>query len=51
MLVDRAIDGLKPNLKDRIAQSGTYFVSLGDLMRFIIPLNNRLFEREQEKKC
>ena len=50
MIVDRAIDGLKPNLKDEIARTGSNFVSLGDLMRFIIPLDNHLFEREQERK-
>ena len=50
MIVDRAIDGLKPNLKDEIARTGSNFVNLGDLMRFIIPLDNRLFEREQERK-
>ena len=50
MIVDRAIDGLKPNPEDKCTQTGTYFVSLRDLMRFIIPLDDRLFEREQERK-
>ena len=50
MIVDRAIDGLKPNLKDEIARTGSNFVSLGDLMRFIIPLDNRLFRARTGKK-
>ena len=50
MIVGCAIDGLKPNLKDKNARTGTNFISLRNLMRFTTPPNKHLFEREQERK-
>ena len=50
MIVHCVIDGLMSNLKDKITQSGSNLISLGDLVRFIIPLNNRLFQHKQERK-
>jgi hypothetical protein len=49
-IIERAIDGLKSQLKDEIARSGRTFSSLAELAAFIIPLDNRLWTREQEKK-
>lgn len=49
-IVDKAISGLKPNLKDELARSGARPETLADLMRFVIPLNNGLYEREIERK-
>lgn len=49
-IIDRAIDGLRPYLKDEVARSGLEFASLNELMRYIIPLDNRLYERDQERK-
>ena len=49
-IVDKAIDGLKPTLKDELAQSGRRPGTLTELIDFIIPLDNRLYEREQERK-
>ena len=47
--IDRAIEGLKPNLKDEIARTGNTFTTLTSLIKFIIPLDNRLHERQQER--
>lgn len=49
-IIDRAIDGLKSYLKDEMARAGHCPNTLSDLIRFIVPLDNRLYEREQEKK-
>jgi hypothetical protein len=49
-IVDKAIDGLKPMLKDELARSGRRPDTLTELIDFIIPLDNRLYEREQERK-
>jgi len=49
-IVDRAIDGLKPYLKDEVARTGLQPRSLSDLISFIVPLDNRLYEREQERR-
>jgi len=49
-IVDRAIDGLKPYLKDEVAKTGLQPRSLSDLISFIVPLDNRLYEREQERR-
>lgn len=48
-IVDNAIDGLKPFLKDELAKRPrpSTFV---ELREFVIPLDNRLYERDQEKK-
>lgn len=48
-IVDKAIDGLKPTLKDELARIGKRPESLSELIDFVIPLDNRLFEREQER--
>jgi len=49
-IVDRASDGLKPYLKDEVAKTGLQPRSLSDLISFIVPLDNRLYEREQERR-
>ena len=49
-IVDRAIDGLKPYLKDEVARTGLQPRSLTDLISFIVPLDNRLYERDQERR-
>lgn len=49
-IVDRAIDGLKPHLKDEIARSGLLPQTLAELIDFVIPLDNRLYERDIERK-
>jgi hypothetical protein len=49
-IVDRAVDGLKPHLKDELARIGHVPQTLANLIGFIIPLDNRLYEREQEKR-
>ena len=49
-IIDRAIDGLKPYLKDEVARAGHRPETLADLVSFIVPLDNRLYEREQERK-
>jgi hypothetical protein len=49
-IIDKAIDGLKSYLKDEVARSGHRPNTLSDLIAFIIPLDNRLYEREQEKR-
>jgi hypothetical protein len=48
-IVDKAIDGLKPTLKDELAQSGRRPGTLTELINFIIPLNNEQ-ERKREQK-
>jgi hypothetical protein len=49
-IIDKALDGLKSYLKDEVARSGHRPNTLSDLISFIIPLDNRLYEREQEKR-
>lgn len=49
-IVDRAIDGLRPYLKDEVARTGLQPRSLSDLISFIVPLDNRLYERDQERR-
>jgi hypothetical protein len=49
-IIDKALDGLKPYLKDEVARSGHRPNTLSELITFIIPLDNRLYEREQEKR-
>jgi hypothetical protein len=49
-IIDKAIEGLRPNLKDEIARQGYEAETLADLIKFIIPLDNRLYEREQERR-
>ena len=48
-IVDNAIDGLKPFLKDELAKRPRPSTFI-ELREFVIPLDNRLYEREQEKK-
>ena len=49
-VIDRAIFGLKSGLKDELARSGRTFDTLSELIGFVIPLDNRLYDRELEKK-
>jgi len=49
-IIDKAIDGLKPFLKDKVAQAGHRPSTLSELIAFIVPLDNRLYKREQEKR-
>jgi hypothetical protein len=49
-IIDKAIEGLKSNLKDELARQGFKPMTLADLISFIVPLDNRLFEREQERR-
>jgi hypothetical protein len=49
-IIDKAVEGLKPYLKDEIARAGHQPVTLTELIAFIVPLDNRLFERERERK-
>lgn len=49
-IIDKAIEGLKPSLKDELARQGFVPKTLSELITFIIPLDNRLYEREQERK-
>jgi hypothetical protein len=49
-IIDRAIDGLKPYLKDEIARAGHRPQTLVELVAFVVPLDNRLYEREQERR-
>jgi hypothetical protein len=49
-IIDKAMEGLKPNLKDEIARQGFKPTTLADLISLIVPLDNRLFEREQERR-
>lgn len=50
-IADRAQDGLKSNLKDEIARHGVEFTTLEDLIQFIVPLDNRLHDREVTKRA
>lgn len=49
-VVDKAIEGLKPSLKDELARKEDRPSSLSELVKFIVPLDNRLHVREIEKK-
>lgn len=49
-IVDKAISGLKANLKDELARCGARPETLSKLIQFVIPLDNRLYEREIERK-
>ena len=49
-LVDRAIQGLKPEIKDELARHPDNFDTLDELVRFVTRLDNRLRAREIEKK-
>ena len=49
-IVDKAISGLKANLQDELARSGPRPETLAELIQFVIPLDNRLYEREIERK-
>lgn len=51
ILVENAIDKLDEGLKDEIVRKGGLEVSsIDDLMDFVIPLDNRIREREKEKR-
>ena len=43
-IIDRSVDGLKFCLKDEVARSGLVSSTLNDLIRFIVLLDNRLYE-------
>lgn len=49
-ILDRAIGGLNDELQDEIARSGKDFEKFTDLVKFIVPLDNRIRAREAEKK-
>jgi hypothetical protein len=49
-IIDKAIEGLKSNLKDEVARQGFAPKTLDELIMFIVPLDNRLYEREQERR-
>lgn len=49
-IIDKAIEGLKSNLKDEVARQGFLPETLDELITFIVPLDNRLYEREQERR-
>jgi hypothetical protein len=49
-IVDKAQDGLSPEMKDEVARSGRDFFDLNELIKFIVPLDNRMRRREQERK-
>ena len=49
-IVDRAIEGLSSELKDELARSNLEFLSLDSLVKFIVPLDNRIRVREDKKK-
>lgn len=49
-IIDKAIEGLKPNLKDELARQGIVPKTLEELITFVVPLDNRLYEREQERR-
>ena len=48
--IEQAMFGLKDSLKDEIARAGKVFKKLSDLINYVVPLDNRLWERELEKK-
>ena len=48
-IIDKAVEGLKPSLKDELARHGRRPDTLTELIEFVIPLDNRLFERDQER--
>ena len=49
-VVDKAIEGLKPSLKDELARKEHRPTSLSELVAYIVPLDNRLHVREIERK-
>lgn len=49
-IIDKAVEGLKPTLKDEVARQGIVPKTLDELIMFIVPLDNRLYEREQERR-
>jgi hypothetical protein len=49
-IVDKAQEGLSSKMKDAVARSGLEFENLNELIKFIVPLDNRIRRREQEKR-
>ena len=49
-LVDRAKQGLNAAIKNEIARERTKFTTVEELINFVIPLDNSLYERELEMK-
>ncbi len=51
VVVHMAIQGLKSHLQDELARIAIRPQTIGELIQFIVPLDNRLFEREQSKRA
>ena len=49
-LVEHARRGLKSELRDEIARSRENFTTIAELMRFVVPLDIRLYERKRERE-
>ena len=49
-LIDRAKQGLNAAIKNEIAKERTKFTTVEELINFVIPLDNSLYERELEMK-
>ena len=49
-IIDQAINGPKLHLKDKVARIGDRPASLAGLIALVVPLDNRLHERDQEQK-
>ena len=49
-IIDRDMDGLKSNLKDNVVCIRDQPTSVAGLIAFVVPLDNRLQERDQERK-
>ena len=49
-LIDKAKRGLNATMKDEIARERAKFTSVEELINFVIPLDNSLYERELERK-
>ena len=49
-IVDRAIEGLSPDLKDELARCHQELATLDELSRFVVPLDNRIRVRRQERE-
>ena len=49
-IVDKAVEGLSSSIKDELARARRNFDNLSELINFVIPLDNRLYEKELERK-
>ena len=51
ILIEAAFDGLKDHVRDALVHVDvTEFKTLGDLIKRVVPLDDYLYQREQEKK-